>query len=405
MSVPRAFVGTLSRNARMSACERLRLANCGTRGLRISELMMRGAQFGFVLILAGVLISPGAAYANSQQAPGPGSSDGVEPAAPDVRPATASATTVPAPKIPAAPSAPADAQDGSKGDGSNVVAHHLAADISITLGPSWQEFDIGAMPPPAALASYAPPFRLSALLALQNFKNNSLLQIATSTNPLIGRDSNWLDAQMHRPSGSGMSVLDLIFYYFFPPTRECIAQVLTQDPKATFAPLPDSASNAGGSGSSIDNSGNPVLQVSLACKAPSTMQGFFQAQLSGGITFAQTNDGPRAFATIRKFYLAPMEHVSIAGMTWYIFEAQRVDAVGPNASTNYNLEGNYQGAQADYFWAIGAIAPFPFVSDGPRANQPLIHVAYASVGMSGNKHADFMSLLQRVQVRGSNAGQ
>src|ERR1700723_3611905 len=147
------------------------------------------------------------------------------------------------------------------------------------------------MPPPAALASYAPPFHLNALLALQNVKNNSVLQIATSTNPLIGRDSNWLDSQMHMSSGSGMSVLDLIFYYFFPPTRECIEQVLTQDPKATFAPLPDSASNAGAGGSSIDSSGNPVLQVSLACKAPPTILGFFQAQLSSGITFAQTNDG------------------------------------------------------------------------------------------------------------------
>jgi hypothetical protein len=366
--------------------------------------MVRGARFGFVLILAGVLVFPGAAFADLQ-APGPGSSDGAAPTRPDAPPATASAATVPSPTTPAATSAPPDTQDSSKGDSSNAVVHHLAADISITLGPSWQEFDIGAMPPPAALASYAPPFHLSALLALQNFKNNSVLQIATSTNPLIGRDSNWLDAQMHGPSGSGMSVLDLIFYYFFPPTRECIEQVLTQDPKATFAPLPDSASTAGGSGNSIDNSGNPVLQVSLACKAPSTMLGFFQAQLSGGITFAQTNDGPRAFATIRKFYLAPMEHVTIGGMSWYIFEAQHVESVGPNASTNYNLEGNYQGAQSDYFWAIGAIAPFPFVTDSPRANQSLIHVAYASVGMNGNKHAEFMSLLQRVQVRGSSAGQ
>jgi hypothetical protein len=293
-------------------------------------------------------------------------------------------------------------QDGAKHEG---VVHHLAADVSILLGPSWLEFDIGAMPPPAALASYAPPFHLNALLALQNPKNNSVLQIATSTNPLIGRDSNWLDTQMHMPSGAGMSVLDLFFYYFVPPTRECIEQVLTQDPKATFAALPDSASTPGAGGSSIDTSSSPVLQVSLACKAPATMMGFFQAQLSGGITFAQTSDGPRAFATIRKFYLAPMEHVNIGGMSWYIFEAQRLDAVGPNASANYNLAANYQGAQSDYFWAIGAIAPFPFVNDGPRPNQPLIHVAYASVGMNGNKHAEFIALLQRVQVRGANAGQ
>jgi hypothetical protein len=379
--------------------------------------MKRGArELRFGLILASTLIFPGAMRAQSQQAPEPPDSDGAAPASTPATasdPATSSPSSAPAIARPtntpvaisSATSAPADAQDGAKSDSSNAVTHHLAADISVSLGSSWLEFDIGAMPPPAALASYAPPFHLNALLALQNVKNNSVLQIATSTNPLMGRDSNWLDSQMHMSSGSGMSVLDLIFYYFFPPTRECIEQVLTQDPKATFAPLPDSASNAGAGGSSIDSSGNPVLQVSLACKAPPTILGFFQAQLSSGITFAQTNDGPRAFATIRKFYLAPMEHVSIGGMSWYIFEAQRVDAVGPNASTNYNLAGNYQGAQSDYFWAIGAIAPFPFVSDSPRANQPLIHVAYATVGMNGNKHAEFMALLQRVQVRGANAAQ
>jgi hypothetical protein len=203
---------------------------------------------------------------------------------------------------------------------------------------------------------------------------------------------------MHMPSGSGMSVLDLIFYYFFPPTSTCIEQVLTQDPKASFAPLP-----AGSSGS--DSSSAPVLQVSLACKPPATLSGFFQSQVSGGITFAQTNDGPRAFADIAKFYLGPMERVAIGGMVWFVFEAQRIDALGPNAGTNFNLTGNLQGAQSDYFWAIGAISPFPWVAESPRGNQPLIHVAYASVGVSGNKHAEFMALLQRVQVKGASAGQ
>jgi hypothetical protein len=434
--------------------------------------MMRDAQrLGFILMLTGVLVFPGALRAQSSAAPPadgatpapvpapattsdpqstppnpaaaansatPGASaDSATPAAPgeattpaanSTAPTSATqasatqasatqASTTPASTTPASgtvvdpvtAAAAADAQDAAKGNPAGSVVHHLAADVSITLGPSWQEFDIGAMPPPTALASYAPPFHLNALLALQNAKNISVLQIATSSNPLIGHDSNWLDSEMHKPSGSGMSVLDLLFYYFAPPTRECIEQVLTQDPKATFAPVPNSGSNnnpsGGAGGSSSDGSGSPVLQVSLACKAPATMMGFFQAQLSGGITFAQTNGGPRAFATIKQFYLAPMERVSIGGMTWFIFEAQRVDPVGPNASTNYNLGGNYQGAQSDYFWAIGAIVPFPFVKDSPRGNQPLIHVAYASVGANGNKHAEFMTLLQRVQVRGSNAGQ
>jgi hypothetical protein len=246
-----------------------------------------------------------------------------------------------------------------------------------------------------AIANFAPPFHLTGILALQNAKQVAMLQFATSSNPLIGHDSSWLDSQLHMPSGSGMSLLDLIFYYFFPPSSACIEQVLTQDPKATFAPLPTT-----GSGDSSD----PVLQVSLACKPPATMAGFFASQVSGGITFAQTNDGPRAFARIGDFYLAPMDRETIGGMIWYIFEAQRTDPLGPSASTNFNLPGNMQGAQSDYFWAIGAISPFPFVSDSPRANQPLIHVAYAGIGANGNKKAEFMSILQRVQVKGASAG-
>jgi hypothetical protein len=299
----------------------------------------------------------------------------------------------------ASTSAPAaDSQAAAKDDSSGTLVHHLAADISVALPVAWQEFDIGSMPPPTAIANYAPPFHLTGILALQNPKQVAMLQFATSSNPLIGHDSNWLDSQMHMPSGSGMSVLDLIFYYFFPPTSTCIEQVLTQDPKASFAPLP-----AGASGR--DSSSGPVLQVSLGCKPPATLAGFFQSQVSGGITFAQTNDGPRAFADIAKFYLGPMERVAIGGMVWFVFEAQRTDPLGPNAGTNFNLSGNLQGAQSDYFWAIGAISPFPWVNDSPRGNQPLIHVAYASVGVNGNKHADFMALLQKVQVKGANTGQ
>jgi hypothetical protein len=283
----------------------------------------------------------------------------------------------------------------AKKPGDGRIVHHLAADVSVALGPNWQEFDAGAVPP-TAIATFAPPFHLSGILALQNANQPAMLQFATSSNPLIGHDSSWLDAQMHMPAGSGMSVLDLIFYYFFPPSAACIEQVLTQDPKATFAPVPVNGSN---------DSTDPVLQVSLACKAPATIAGFFSSQVSSGITFAQTADGPRAYGKLANFYLAPMDRETIGGMTWFIFEAQRTDPLGPTAGTSFNLPGNLQGAQSDYFWAIGAISPFPFVSDAPRANQPLIHVAYAGVGAQGNKKAEFLNLLQRVQVKGSVAGE
>ena len=341
------------------------------------------------LILAGLAT---VAFPSRAQDAAPQSGDGSGGSAAQQNQGPASANT--SASKPAAKQAPAQSAGVNPADAR--IVHHLAADVAVALGPSWQEVDIGSMPPPAAIANFAPPFHLTGILALQNAKQVAMLQFATSSNPLVGHDSSWLDAQMHLPSGSGMSLLDLIFYYFFPPSSACIEQVLTQDPKATFAPIPATGSN---------DSTDPVLQVSLACKPPATMAGFFASQVSSGITFAQTNDGPRAFARIGNFYLAPMDRETIGGMTWFIFEAQRTDPVGPNASTNFSLPGNMQGAQSDYFWAIGAISPFPFVSDAPRANQPLIHVAYAGVGANGNKKAEFMTILQRVQVKGAAAGQ
>jgi hypothetical protein len=353
------------------------------------------ARWREVSLLLAAAICCGGVAAQTQAAPDGPSGDGTSAASPTTgqQNSQASGSAAAGSSGGAATQAPATA---AKKPGDGRIVHRLAQDISVALGPNWQEFDIGAIPPPTAIATFAPPFHLTGILALQNAKQLAMLQFATSSNPLIGHDSSWLDAQMHMPAGSGMSVLDLIFYYFFPPSAACIEQVLTQDPKATFAPVPVNGSN---------DSTDPVLQVSLACKPPQTMQGFFASQVSSGITFAQTADGPRAYGKVANFYLAPMDRETIGGMTWFIFEAQRTEPLGPAVAGNFNLPGNLQGAQSDYFWAIGAISPFPFVSDSPRAGQPLIHVAYASVGTAGNKLADFMNLLQRVQVKGSVAGE
>jgi len=146
------------------------------------------------------------------------------------------------------------------------------------------------------------------------------------------------------------------------------------------------------------------LQVTYACRHDVTLQGFFGAQVSSGITFVQTNEGPRAYGMTAQFYLAPMERVTSPGMTWFVFSAQRVNPVTPGASAHFNLPTNLQGAQAEFYWAIGAVSPFPWVYDGGRPNQQLIHMAYAGVGLGGNKRVEFMALLQKVQARGASAG-
>jgi hypothetical protein len=273
-----------------------------------------------------------------------------------------------------------------------MIEHGIANGVSVELPMAWTEFKPGDAP--VALAPYSPPFHLGGILALQNLQANAILQFATSDNPLLGRDANWLDGQMHMPSGSGMSLVDFLFYYFFPPSATCINEAMANNARASFAPAPNSSSS----------DAPPVLQVSYACRHDVTLEGFFGAQVSTGITFVQTNDGPRAYGMTAQFYLAPMERATSPGMTWYVFSAQRVNPVNPGTSAHFNLPTNLQGAQAEFYWAIGAVSPFPWVYDGGRANQKLIHVAYAGVGLGGNKRGEFMALLQRVQARGISAG-
>jgi hypothetical protein len=273
-----------------------------------------------------------------------------------------------------------------------TIEHGIANGVSVQLPVAWSEFKAGDAP--AALASYAPPFHMGGILALQNLQANAIVEFATSDNPLLGHDANWLDGQLHMPSGSGMSMVDFLFYYLFPPSAACINEAMANNARASFAPSPNnSASDA-----------PPVLQVSYACRHDVTLEGFFGAQVSSGITFVQTNEGPRAYGMTAQFYLAPMERATSPGMTWYVFSAQRVNPVNPGTSAHFNLPTNLQGAQAEFYWAIGAVSPFPWVYDGGRANQQLIHMAYAGVGLGGNKRAEFMALLQRVQARGASAG-
>ena len=194
------------------------------------------------------------------------------------------------------------------------------------------------VPPPGPLAPYAPPFHFSQVLMFQDATQNSVLLLALSDNPLAGHDGYWFDAQMHAATGSGMSMLDLLFYFFFPPSHACMDDALQNYTNATMTPDPPDST--------------PLIRVSYACPHPDTLSGFYSAQISTGITFEQTNAGPRAYGEIREFYVAPMEQADISGMTFFIFEAQRQGQIGPGAINHYHLPAALQGGKAEFFWAV-----------------------------------------------------
>jgi hypothetical protein len=259
----------------------------------------------------------------------------------------------------------------------------LSSSISIELPTSWHAVKSDEVPSPGALAPYAPPFHFSQVATFTNEPKNSILLLGLSDNPLLGHDSYWLDAQMHAPSGSGMSVLDLLFYFFFPPSQACMDSALQNYTDATMTPSSEDAP--------------PRLQVTYACPHSPTLSGFYSAQVSSGFTFEQTNSGPKAYGVIRDFYLSPMEQADISGLTFYSFEAQRQGQISKAAAGHYNLPENLQGSRSDFFWAIGAQSPFPFVADGRSI--PLFHVGYATSAAATNNGQEFSGLLHSIRTK------
>ena len=264
-------------------------------------------------------------------------------------------------------------------------AHSLSVNYSVDLPAKWQATESNQIPPPAPLGPYAPPFHLSGNLVLADTEQGGILQFATSNNPFLGHDSYWLDTQIHSPSGSGMSLLDFFFYYFFPPSDACMHQVLTTYADASrVAPDSDTPS---------------YMQVYYACPTSDTLSGFYSAQVSTGITFRLTDDGTRVLAPVGDFYVAPMEETHTAGMTFFVFEAQGLNAVSTEAAQRFHLPPNAQGGAPDFFWAVGAATPFPFVADSSRKDVSILHVAYARLGVGADARAEFLDILRNIGVR------
>jgi hypothetical protein len=347
--------------------------------------------------------SGGAAGPTSQEGAGGGSGS----SAPSAGGASASAKKGNAGGSASATGATGGTASAAEADDRGGNIHTLAGAVSIPLGTNWGENASNELPPPPELQNYAPPFHINAILPIQNSRTGAILQLAISDNPLVGKDSNWLDEQMHKPAGSGLSVLDMLYYFFFPPTQQCMVEAQNTVAKATFAPSPAAAS-ATATGAPTPSSGgssDPEMQLTYQCKRDASLESFYAMQLSNGITFVQTNQGPRAFSVVPQFYLAPMERVQAQGITWYVFEAQRTEPVALSATQHFRSFGPaIDGAQADFFWAIGAPDPLPFGADvaGGTDSRRVIHVAYASVSSGTNNHERFLTLLQRVQVRGVN---
>ena len=264
------------------------------------------------------------------------------------------------------------------------IPHSLPQGFSIGLTADWADQGEGE-PPSPLLTGSAPPMRFERKLTLESAAKRALLQVGVSNNIFLGRDSYWLDEQLHSPNNSGLSLPDFLFYFFFPPPASCLSA--------------STDAYAGAGRASVENGGQPDIEVYLDCKFAPTIADFYSSQIGPGVILRQTENGLRAIGVVNDFYRAPMEEMSFSGLTFFIFEARQPEGISPETAQRFRLPQEFVGWQSDYFWAVGSKTPFPFVSDANAKDARLIHVAYATLTKSGGAHDDFVGLLHRVRSR------
>jgi hypothetical protein len=259
--------------------------------------------------------------------------------------------------------------------------YSLPSGVSIAVPGTWITTKSDIDSPPELLAGSAPPVHFTEVLLLEDAQDASVLLLAASNNPLVGRDEYWLDTQMHSPKDSPMSLPNFLFYLFFPPPSGCLTGA------------EDSYTGAGRA--STEEGEPPDLEVYLTCQFTPTLPNFYAAQISTGIILRKKGDKLRALAVLNDFYLAPMEVVDSAGFTFYVFEAKGSKRVTAGDTAFFQLPDTVEGTQPDFFWAVGAETPFPFTRERARASNAIIHLAYA--GLGSNERTEFLRLLRTVR--------
>jgi hypothetical protein len=274
------------------------------------------------------------------------------------------------------------AQEQSKSP--SVQPFSLRSGVTIRLSGDWGPDLYDRTPTPSVLYRYAPrEIGFSEFLNLQNLKEHSLLKLASSNNPFQGRDQRDLDARMHEPPSSGRGLLNYLSYFFFPPPPHCVEQAFADYGRAISKSKPDEDAN---------------FSIAANCQYLPTLSDFYSEQLSHGLVVRRVSGVESVDSTWGNFYLPSVEQVETNGLTFFVYEAQGLEQLTLETVRQFNLPEDLQGAQVDFFWAIGAPSAFPFMVDPTHRNVPLIHVVYAGADLGGNQRPVFMKLLQNVTV-------
>jgi hypothetical protein len=261
----------------------------------------------------------------------------------------------------------------------------FSSGISTELGANWVERQQLPLPPSEKLAPFSPPVKFLEFVAFEDSRTNSALRIATTTNPFLGQNEVTLDAQMHGAANSGQNFIEYLFYFFFPPPGDCV--------EGASAAYERAVKDASG-----EDQRTRDLTIYSECKPSPLLEDFYSWQLSPGVLFQSTDGVKGARGNYPKFYVPPMEKLEANGLTFFIFEALGQTQLDLRAVNHFNLPDDLQGAQTDYFWAVGAPSPFPFLKDAQRKNVLIIQVAYAAIGLGPNERHNFRRLLKQMHA-------
>lgn len=251
----------------------------------------------------------------------------------------------------------------------------------VSLPADWAERHSDNLPPPFLLAGSAPRLVFSDLLALENRDTWEVLKIGVSENSFVGSNPAALEDHVHA------SGLNYLFYFFFPPSRNCLA-------RAKAALESAEAVEEARHKDDEDKKQRQTVSITQNCQATATPLDFYAAQVSSGLTF---NSEGRSRGLFRPFYIPPTERLELDGKTFFIFEAQGQSYVDQPELDFFNLPNDKQGARAYLFWAVGADTPFPFVFDPVRKNVQLVHVAYACLNSNGLARPAFLEKLRSLR--------
>jgi hypothetical protein len=213
----------------------------------------------------------------------------------------------------------------------------------------------------------------------------------------VGQDARVLDTRFLRPG----ALAEQLFYFFFSPPESCLAEGAAayrrEVARREAAQLEEIQQEQDEERRASLSTSPPNASITHHCEYASALPELYAEQLSAGVVFSRSSNVERVRGVLREFRMPPMEQLEANGMTFYVFEAQGERFVEQADVDKYRLSGQYRGAKAHFFWAVGAPSPFPFSEDATRKGVQLVHVAYGTLSLSGDARNEFLSLLRSVR--------